>query len=291
MSDSDEEGGSSRTGGCLMQIVTHGVALVLGAVIGVLGAQALEYARDPETMARAEGDLSRAELIRQIDAAEAKYAALLSETAKMDDAQRSELESATAKVTTLEGNVSTKADEVKVLELKVKKAKGQSAALKKELEAKQAELSELQEQLVVAQTEQYRLQGALTVSQGETQEAREETRVSQGETVDARWEAFRTTVVLTVCEKGNRKRMETCRGEVQGAMDSKRAARFKQCVGSRQAQPRLMRVDDKDKDPELPRWSEWLSEESKFAGKKWYIVFCDPTLPEARFGGEEEEEL
>jgi DNA repair exonuclease SbcCD ATPase subunit len=274
-----------------MQVVTHGVALALGAVLGVLGAQAIEYARDPETLARAEGNLSRAELIRQLDAAEAKYAALLLETAKKDEAQRSELESATARVTSLETDVAKKADEVQVLELKVKKAKGQSAALKKELEAKQAELTELQEQLAEAQAEQQRLEGELTVSRSETQEAREETRVAQGETVDARWEGFRTTVVLTVCEKGNRKRMETCRGEIQAAMDSKRAARFKQCVGSWQAQPRLVRVDDKDKNPELPRWSEWLAEESKFAGQKWYLVFCDPSLPEARFGAEEEGEL
>ena len=99
------------------------------------------------------------------------------------------------------------------------------------------------------------------------------------------------TALLNVCEKGNRKRMETCRSEVQAALDSKRAARFKQCVGSKQAQPRLVRVDDKEKNPELPRWSEWLAEESKFAGQKWYIVFCDPSLPEARFDVEGDEEL
>lgn len=292
MSENDEEaGGGSRATGCLMQVVTHGVALALGAVLGVLGAQAIEYYNDPETLARAEGSLSRAELIRQLDAAEAKYAALLAETAKADEAQRTELESANAKVTTLEGDVAKKADEVALLELKVKKAKGQSAALKKELEARQAELAELQVQLDEAQAEARRLEVELTVSQGETREAREETRVAQGETVDARWEGFRSTVVLNVCEKGNRKRMETCRSEVQAALDSKRAARFKQCVGSKQAQPRLVRVDDKEKNPELPRWSEWLAEESKFAGQKWYIVFCDPSLPEARFDVEGDEEL
>ncbi len=290
MSEAEEEVGQSggRAGGCLMQIVTHGVALVLGAVVGVLGAQAVEYMRDPDTLARPEGSLSRAELIRKLDDAEAKYSALLAESAKKDEASRSELETASAKVADLEGQVTKKEDEVKVLELKVKKAKGQSAALKKELEAKQAELTELQDQLTEAQAEQSRLREELTVSQEETRSAREETRVAQGETVDAQWAGFKADVVLSVCEKGNRKRMETCREEVRTALDGKRAARFKQCVGSRQAQPRLVRVDDKDKDPQLPKWSEWFNQESKFTENKWYIVFCDPTLPEARMGDEEE---
>lgn len=291
MSDAEEEVGNNggRAGGCLMQIVTHGVALVLGAVVGVLGAQAVEYMRDPDTLARPEGSLSRAELIRKLDDAEAKYSALLAESAKKDEAARTELETASAKVADLEGRVTKKEDEVKVLELKVKKAKGQSAALKKELEAKQAELTELQAQLSEAQAEQERLRGELTVSQEETRVAREETRVAQGETVDAQWVGFKADVVLSICEKGNRKRMETCREEVRTALDGKRAARFKQCVGSRQAQPRLVRVDDKEKDPELPKWSEWFNQESKFTQDKWYIVFCDPTLPEARLGTEDEE--
>ncbi len=286
--DLDNVPSGGRAGGCLMQIVTHGVALVLGAVIGVLGAQAVEYARDPDTLARAEGSLSRAELIRRLDEAEAKYSTLLAEGAKKDEAARSELESASARVSDLEGKVSTKEDEVKVLELKVKKAKGQSAALKKELEAKQAELTELQAQLVEAEAEQGRLREDLTVSKEETRSAREETRVAQGETVDAQWVGFKAEVVLSVCEKGNRKRIATCRDEVGAALDGKRAARFKQCVGSRQAQPRLVRVDERQKDFELPRWSEWLNQESKFTESKWFVVFCDPTLPEARFDNEEE---
>ena len=291
MSDFDdpvqESGG--RAGGCLVQVVTHGVALVLGAVLGVVGAQVVEYMRDPETLSRPEGALSRAELIAKLDDAERKYAALLAETAKRDDAQRTELEAAAQKVVDLEGDVGKKGEEVAVLELKVKKAKGQSAALKKELEAKQAELAELQVQLDEAKVEQDRLREELSGSQEETRAAKEETRVSRGETTDARWEAFKGDVVLSVCEKGNRKKLGECREEVRGMLDSKRSARFKQCVGSRQAQPRLVRVDDKEKNPELPRWSEWLSQDSKFTENKWYVVFCDPTLPEAPMGNDEPE--
>ena len=121
MSEEEVEEGQSRTGGCLMQIVTHGVALVLGSLIGVLGWQAIEYLKNPEELARPEGNLSRAELIRKLDDAEAKYSSLLAENAKQDEAQRGELETAAAKVADLEGQVGSKVDEVKVLELKVKK--------------------------------------------------------------------------------------------------------------------------------------------------------------------------
>ncbi len=280
---------AGRAGGCLVQIVTHGVALVLGAVLGVVGAQVVEYMRDPETQSRPEGALSRAELIAKLDDAERKYAELLAEAAKKDEQARSELEAASQKVVDLEGAVSSKAEEVSMLELKVKKAKGQSAALKKELEAKQAELTELQVQLDEAREEASRLREDLSVSQEETRSAREETRVSRGETTDARWQAFRGDVVLAVCEKGNRKKLSECREDVGAMLDSKRAARFKQCVGSRQSQPRLVRVDDKEKDPQLPKWSEWLDQESKFTENKFYIVFCDPTLPEATVGGPDEE--
>jgi chromosome segregation ATPase len=200
------------------------------------------------------------------------------------------LEAAAQKVVDLEGAVSKKAEEVSVLELKVKKAKGQSAALKKELEAKQAELAELHVQLDEARAEAETLRQDLSVSREETRSAQAETRVSRGETTEARWQGFKSDVVLSVCEKGNRKKLSECRDEVREMLDSKRAARFKQCVGSRQAQPRLVRVDEKEKDPELPRWSEWLSQESKFTQNKWYVVFCDPTLPEASFSDGPEDE-
>ena len=37
---------------------------------------------------------------------------------------------------------------------------------------------------------------------------------------------------------------------------------------------------------ELPHWSEWVDQESNFTKDAWYIVFCDPTLPESTVGGD-----
>ena len=56
----------SRVGGCLVQAVSHGAALVLGAVLGIGGARVAEYYSDPEMLSRPEGELSRAELIKKL---------------------------------------------------------------------------------------------------------------------------------------------------------------------------------------------------------------------------------
>lgn len=281
MADYDNpEGGGSRVSGCLLQVVTHGVALVLGAVAGILGAQVAEYYSNPELMSRPEGDLSRAELISKLEASERAYAELLAEQGRKDEAQKTEIEAATKKVTDLESAVSKKEEEVKVLELKAKKSANKSAALKKELEAKLAELDALKLELETALADKAKLEADLLVSREETAMARQETEVARGETVDAKWEGFKAEAAVQICEKGNRNKLAKCKSEVSAALTSTRAKQFKHCLASGQATPRLVRKDKKDEDP-LPRWAEWFDQNSDFTEGEWYIVFCDPTLPEA----------
>ena len=49
-----------------------------------------------------------------------------------------------------------------------------------------------------------------------------------------------------------------------------------------QGKDELIGIEKKAKDFELPDWSEWFDEESSFTKQKWYVVYCDPTLPEAK---------
>jgi len=281
-----ESGG--RLGGCLVQVVSHGAALVLGAVLGIMGARVTEYYQNPEVLSRPEGELSRAELIAKLDASDRAYAQLLAENAKKQEAAQTEVTEATKKVVDLQGQVSAKQDEITVLELKAKKGAGKSAALKKELEARSAELESLRAELNTALADKARLEEDLVVSREETRVAKDETlvaqgetRIAQGQTVDARWDGFVSDAIVSICEKGNRTKLAKCKEEVRASLTSRRSAQFKQCVGSLQAQPRLVRMDDKVKDPEMPRWSEWLDQDSTFTKDKWYVTFCDPTLPEA----------
>jgi predicted nucleic acid-binding Zn-ribbon protein len=281
-----ESGG--RLGGCLVQVVSHGAALVLGAVLGIMGARVTEYYQDPEVLSRPEGELSRAELIAKLDASDRAYAQLLAENAKKQEAAQTEVTEATKKVVDLQGQVNAKQDEITVLELKAKKGAGKSASLKKELAAKTEELESLRAQLNTALAEKVRLEADLVVSREETRIAKDETlvaqgetRIAQGQTVDARWDGFVSDAIVSICEKGNRTKLGKCKEEVRASLTAQRSAQFKQCVGSLQAQPRLVRMEDKVKDPVMPRWSEWLDQESTFTKDKWYVTFCDPTLPEA----------
>ena len=281
MDDEEVSPSGSRMGGCLVQVVTHGVAIVLGAVLGIGGARLLEYYQNPEVFERPEGELSRAELIAKLDSSEAAYATLLAEGMKKEQVQQTEIDAAGKKVTDLQTQVTTKQDELKVLELKVKKSQGKSAALKKELEEKVAELEGLQAQLTTALAEKAVLEQDLVVSREETQVARSETRQAQDETTDAKWDGFKSEAIVTICEKGNRNKLAKCKEEVRTAMNTDRAARYKACVNTGQAAGRLTKVDAKVKDPQLPKWSEWLDQDSSFTKNAWYITFCDPTLPEA----------
>lgn len=276
----------SRAGGCLLQVVTHGVALALGAVVGVIGFKMSEYYANPEILSRPEGDLSRAELISKLDAAEKAYADLLAEKGRREEQAQTEIAAASKRVEDLQSDITEKEEEVKVLQAKAKKSANKSAALKKELETKEAELVSLRAQLEVAQAEKARLESELVVSREETRMARVETDQARSETVDVRWTAFQSDALVQICEKGSRNKLSRCKEEVLAALGSTRARQYKHCLSSAQAAPRLVRTDKQSGDLTLPRWGEWVAQDSDFTRDAWYIVYCDPTLPEAQLSSD-----
>jgi predicted nucleic acid-binding Zn-ribbon protein len=283
--DEPEEGssGGSRAAGCLIKLVSHGVVGVAGLVLGMIIPVAWEQFQNPEVMASPEADFSRAELIAKLDAQEKAYQELLDKSSKLDTDQKAQLTQAATKVVDLQGSIAKKEEEIALAQAKLKKTAGQSAARKKELEAKEKELEDLRAQLTQAIQEKEQLTQQLEVSHQETAAAREETAVAKQETenekAEGAWARFQGESLMKVCEKGSAKKMGNCRSEVQSALNEW-ASRFKGCVLSHQATPRMLEVEDK-RDFSLPTYSEWLSQESKFSKDKFYIVFCDPSLPEA----------
>ncbi len=72
-----------------------------------------------------------------------------------------------------------------------------------------------------------------------------------------------------------------CREAVQGTlMTNARRDKFAHCVRSGQAVPT---VKELEKGVSLPDFSEMIDEEQKQT-KGWYVMFCDPTLPEKTGG-------
>ena len=92
------------------------------------------------------------------------------------------------------------------------------------------------------------------------------------------WGAFVSDAKTKICDRGTKKRHQKCYAAVEGAMNSQISGRFKVCVDTYQSVPVLRK--QKKGDP-MPRHSQRLSEDNKFTKKGWYILFCDPTLPEA----------
>lgn len=290
MSENDEaEESPSQAVGCLIKLVSHGVVLIAGLALGYLIPVILEQYENPEIMASPEAESSRAELIAKLEAQEKAYQDLLEQTSKLDTEQKTQLSTASAKVVDLEGKVAAAEKELEISKAKEKKSAGKSAARKKELDEKEAELAALKEQLATAIAEKEQLTAALEVSRQETATARQETTVARGETATARadeaWSKFRGDAIVKVCKKGTEKKMDNCRNEATDAVDLL-ASRFKGCVLSRQATPRLVEVVDK-RSVSLPSFSQWLDQDSDFTRDKFYVTFCDPSLPEAPADEEE----
>ena len=92
------------------------------------------------------------------------------------------------------------------------------------------------------------------------------------------WTAFKAQAKVKGCDRGSRKRHEKCHEAFNLSMTEKVEQRFYNCVDTYQAVPVLRKVNGGE---ELPPYSAYLSSESRFT-KNWAIIFCDPTLPEAR---------
>lgn len=93
------------------------------------------------------------------------------------------------------------------------------------------------------------------------------------------WAAFEAQAKIEICDKGTRKRHEKCHEAVEIALGAAVQDKFETCIDTYQARPALAQAD---KGEELPAFAEWLPDDNKFTKKNWYIVFCDPTLPEGQ---------
>lgn len=93
------------------------------------------------------------------------------------------------------------------------------------------------------------------------------------------WSAFLANAKVKICNRGTKKRHAKCHAAVTEALNTQMRSRFTVCVDTYQSVPVLKKADKSDV---LPRYSAKLSQDNKFTKKGWHILFCDPTLPEAR---------
>lgn len=167
--------------------------------------------------------------------------------------------------------------------------KRQAAARK--WRAMEAEIEELRETLTVAEQERdearkelketiVKLDKQIKKSNRLKKKAevfREKAKEYKSESTQNLWSSFKNDAKVQICDRGTRKRHEKCHDSVNAAFDARMRDQFTVCVDTYQAVPVLKKAE---KDEQLPQFASWLDDEEKFT-KDWYVIFCDPTLPEA----------
>jgi hypothetical protein len=264
--------GISYRAAILIQLMVAAVAVGAGGTVGwTVGKKSLEK----ELFVKY--GMSSEDMFARLTRAEKDYADLYARCEPLEGSEKDELSEARDKVESLKKQVTVREAEIARLEVKAR----ENVSLRKDLERRKAELVELKGKLEVAEQEKARLEERLQEAVMNTNTARAERDVARNETVDSRWSEFKAGAQLAICEKGNRKKLGNCRETVAEALNGDRERRYRECVQRKAAVPQLREIRKDEKNP--PAFAEWLNPGSKFT-KGWYILYCDPTLPEAGDG-------
>jgi|GEM_PF-7029407 len=251
-------------------IVVATIGVVMGVASGwIAGQSAFEKDILLKYGASAEG------LNDKLSSLQLEYNELYAHCEPLEGSERDMLISAQIKVDDLEGEIAVKEQEIADLEVKAK----ESVSLRKELIKQKTLLKGLKQKLQAAEQERTELIEKLEEALEDVSVAQGVAREAKRETMDERWERFQAETMLQVCDKGNARKLEKCRGVVRAAFSVDREQRYRGCVRARNSVPQLRQADKSMK--ELPMFADWLDQDSKFTKNRWYFLFCDPTLPEA----------
>jgi len=261
----------------LLPIFTSVAALLVGAMFGAL----IGYFLSPETYVEVPRELTQEELVSVCSPF------ILEKTNELEEAQD--------KVQTLSTTVNEKEAKVQNLEDEMKRRSVRGAALVRELEQAKAELQDAKVALQVAQEEKNQLldelkETVIELEKTETElvEQKEKTEYAKEDALTNKWFRFINDAQLEVCERGNRKKLGKCREAIEALLtDPNIRDQFTHCVRSGQATPSVHELEKKSS---LPEFSQWLNQEDKIV-RDWYLLLCDPTLPEKEDGFLDEEHL
>ena len=158
-------------------------------------------------------------------------------------------------------------------------------AQKAERAAMEQQIADLKERLVAAETQRdsalkelEQTVRELNVQIRETKKAkREAARYKDLNTMNS-WESFSANAKIAVCGElwvSGKRRNKRCHDSVSEILGPDIKRKFEACVDTYQSTPLFLRVKQKN----LPLHSERIPK-NKFTKNKWYIQFCDPSLPE-----------
>lgn len=196
------------------------------------------------------------------------------------------LEEAQTKVSALEIRIREKESEVRDLESQMKGAAKQGDDVASRLEEARAQLTSLETERAAAVAEKQQLLAALQQARQSLASAQMQLANSQAqlvgareETLDSRWTSFVQDAQLRLCATGSSDRVGRCRESVAEALVPHKL-RFKTCLRSDEAVPELRTAIATEDLPEAASWLDRTNPEIR----DWYLLFCDPELPEAGRG-------
>lgn len=205
--------------------------------------------------------------------------------------ERQTLIEAQGKVKTLQADLDAKQAELAKYKADAEKAASNREEAVKRWKAKEAEIADLRVKLAEAQGQRDQI---MTELQATIQDLNKEIKARKKaealadhfktESTDNLWTAFNANAKVEICDRGTRKRHEKCHEAVEGALTAPIKDRFKVCVDTYQAVPILKKLEKKN--DTLPQFAERLPDDNKFTDDGWYILFCDPSLPEASMNPE-----
>jgi hypothetical protein len=205
--------------------------------------------------------------------------------AELTDTEKNNVLVVQAEVKSLQEQVGEREAELLKLKGKIKNAEIGRGAAKKRWEELEKAIALLQVKLAAAEQERDELKVELQSTLKElniqvklTKKYKSKAKKYKRESTENLWSAFQAEAKVSGCDRGTKRRHGKCHESFDLAMTPKLKERFRNCVDTYQAVPVLKK---KKKNEVLPGFSVYLNDESRFT-EDWYIIFCDPTLPEAK---------
>ena len=153
-------------------------------------------------------------------------------------------------------------------------------AAEAELQRLQAELAEAQSQLALSQEENTELRAsledtraALVETAGQLTETKDSLSTALRNAADAGWSDIVSQSQVALCPKGSRKKMAQCHENAAASVAHIEAA-ARECLHAGHATPQ---VAPHVRGESMPRQAVWIGK----THTDWYVVLCDPKLPEA----------
>lgn len=200
--------------------------------------------------------------------------------------EKSKVVQAQERVVSLQSQLDAREKELNELKAKGEKDASRRQAAAKKWQEMEDEVARLRVELAAAEQERDEIRVELKKTLrdldrqiSETKKFKAKAEHFQAESTKNLWSAFLNNAKVEVCDRGTRKRHEKCHEAVETSFNDQMRGRFTTCVDTYQAVPVLKQAD---KGEGLPEFAEWLPDDNKFTKKGWYVIFCDPTLPEAK---------